>query len=285
MPAGRGIATLFLMLLLSQAGCVAWHQADLEEAARLPAGNLAPGSVVIETVVLRVPWADEQVNHDIWRDIDEQRIDVALRRRLHANGFRCGVIGPQMPEALTNRLQRNTQGEPRPVDIWEDHVSTPKRFQRRRGQPFEIATPQTYDRLPILFRDEEDAIHGYSFENAQCRLVGKPYPRGDSDVDLIILPAVHHGAPRQQFLPADGYLRMEVAQEARRFQTLEMPLRLAPGEMLMITSTPDAKGLGDAFFSDRTTGRRQQRLVLIRIAQTQQDDLFESQLQGAQPTP
>ena len=48
-----------------------------------------------------------------------------------------------------------------------------------------------------------------------------------------------------------------------------------PGQTLILSCTPESKGLGQNFFVDTSHGDPQQKLLLIRLAQTQRDDLFE----------
>ena len=167
-------------------------------------------------------------------------------------------------------------GQPAPISLGDRHVSTPQRFQRKAGQPFEIASPQIHQRLTALYRDVEGLLHGYPLRDAQCVLVGKPYPQTDSDLELWLAPTIQHGEARKRFVPGENFLRMEVTQDRHRFADLRFRLRLAPGEMMVVTSTCEPRGLGELFFTDATTGQRHQRIVLIRLAQTQQDDLFET---------
>jgi len=49
---------------------------------------------------------------------------------------------------------------------------------------------------------------------------------------------------------------------------------LAPGNVLMISGTPDVKGCGSSFFTETDSGTTYRRILLVRLAVTQYDDLF-----------
>ena len=47
-----------------------------------------------------------------------------------------------------------------------------------------------------------------------------------------------------------------------------------PGHVLMISGTPDVKGVGSSFFTEADSGTTYRRILLVRLAVTQYDDLF-----------
>ena len=53
-----------------------------------------------------------------------------------------------------------------------------------------------------------------------------------------------------------------------------MPAVLQPGQSLVLSTTLDVKGLGESFFSHDAASGAVRRILLIRFAQTQFDDLF-----------
>ena len=63
----------------------------------------------------------------------------------------------------------------------------------------------------------------------------------------------------------------------RIFERLRLEAVLSPGQTLLLTSTVDTKGLGDQFFSASAGGGGARKLRLVRLAQTQYDDLFASE--------
>ncbi|MDA0658361.1 MAG: hypothetical protein O3C60_05915 [Planctomycetota bacterium] len=240
----------------------------------MPASKLSADSVVLETVTFRLPLGDIK-SEDFWQQVDEQRIDTDTRRRLESNGFRIGIVGSQLPPLLTRHLDAEVGQPPSTVRQGDSFVTTPQTLSRRRGVPFEIASPENHEQLQYLRLTANGSLVGETLAQAQCLLIAKPFPRNDSDLDLTIEPVVSHGQPRQRFVPGDGAsIRTENSADKRHFPELRWEIRLSPGESLLMTCTEDTKGLGRAFFTDETSGQRRQRLVLIRLAQTQRDDLF-----------
>ena len=255
-------------------GCAAWHTRVPEEPSELPPSKLSADSVVLETVTFRLPLGEVK-SDEFWQQVDEQRIDADTRRRLESNGFRVGVVGSQLPPLLTKHLEEEVGQPTSTVRQGDSFVTTPQTLSRRRGVPFEIASPENHELLQFLRLTANGSLVGEALAQSQCLLIAKPYPRDDSDLDLTIEPVVSHGQPRQRFVPGDGAsFRTEISADKRHFPELRWEIRLSPGESLLMTCTEDTKGLGRAFFTDETTGQRRQRLVLIRLSQTQRDDLF-----------
>ena len=66
----------------------------------------------------------------------------------------------------------------------------------------------------------------------------------------------------------------EMARPRKVFDRLGFSATLAPGSMLLISSFPDRPGsLGHHFFTTEN-GSLQQKLVVVRLAQTQSNPLF-----------
>ena len=61
---------------------------------------MASDSIALEKCSVRFAHADPQLDEEIWSEIDEECLPPAARARLAANGFRVGVIGSHMPDAL-----------------------------------------------------------------------------------------------------------------------------------------------------------------------------------------
>jgi len=92
---------------------------------------------------------------------------------------------------------------------------------------------------------------------------------------LSLEPVIRHGQPTQRFLASDGDSVMKsVSGDNHHFPELCWKSELSPGESLLLTCSDESRGLGQAFFTDATQGDRRQRWVVIRLAQTQRDNLF-----------
>ncbi len=106
-------------------------------------------------------------------------------------------------------------------------------------------------------------------------LAARSFPQGDGTVRLEFMPEVHHGEPRKQWVAGEGTFHLLSGRAREVFQDLLISASLHPGETLLLSCTPDHKGLGQNFFVDVGQGDAQQKLLLIRVAQTQRDELFE----------
>jgi hypothetical protein len=104
--------------------------------------------------------------------------------------------------------------------------------------------------------------------------VVRGYPSGDGTVRVDLVPEIRHGDVKQKWAPGNGTLLRDAGQEASAFDQLRLTAILSPGQTLLVTGTEEAKGLGGLLFS-RGSGESSERLLLLlRLAQTQYDDLF-----------
>ena len=72
-----------------------------------------------------------------------------------------------------------------------------------------------------------------------------------------------------------GILRQAPLREREVFDRLRMSVRLAPGEMLVLMSLPDAGSrLGHYFHTVDSADGPQQKLILIRLAEVPPSDTF-----------
>jgi hypothetical protein len=99
------------------------------------------------------------------------------------------------------------------------------------------------------------------------------------------VPEIEHGPPRQRWIPGDGGdWRLEADRERNVFGGLTLDATLAPGQSFVVTCMPEMDGsLGHSFFTDDYGGTTQQKLVLIRLAQSQLDVLFDTEQILASP--
>jgi len=87
---------------------------------------------------------------------------------------------------------------------------------------------------------------------------------------------LHHGGPRQQWRGEDEQFVLQTARAREVLEVLRFSAVLAPGETLLLGALPDRAGsVGGRFLTDERDGTVEQKLVLVRLAQIQRDDLFE----------
>jgi hypothetical protein len=262
---------------LTVTGCATWREAT-PKSFELPTTRMSPDSVAMEITFVRVPAGQPAINEKLWEHVDEQQVPVAMRRHLNNNGFRCGLVGVQLPSELRDLLDQQSQSDrlDQAVNTGMDVLAQNRRVQSRAGQRAEVVTSSPREEIVVLHKDPAGVkVGGKSFGDAQCILATRSFPQGNGAVRLELTPEVHHGAQQQQFIPGEGTFQVLWGREREVFRDLLIDVTLTPGQTLLLSCTPDQKGLGQNFFVESGRGDAQQKLLLIRLIQTQRDDLFD----------
>ena len=268
------------LAVLSAAGCK-----PFTPPARSPlqTAQLTPQSMVLEIFFARVPLGDPQANTALWTEVDEQRFPTDLRWRLTRNGFRLGAIVGQLPAPLAQILEIKDAPPPsvddmqnKPAKLAGDDKVLRQHLQIRAGQRSEIVASDVYPELPVLLCEGEQ-VCGQTYFDAQGVLAIRVFPEPDGRVRLELTPELQYGPMRQHWSGQQGIMRLDTGRERRVFDSMAVSTLLAPGEMLVMTGLPNRSGsLGHQFFTENKTGHQKQKLLVIRLAQTQHDDLVGS---------
>lgn len=280
----RWPTTIALAWLAVAAGC-----AKMPKSASLLAGTPAADHVALELFFVRLPPDKAAVADALWSSVDEQVVDLDVRRRLAANGFMVGRVGGQLPAAITDLLQITSDAPIQPVD--EPTVIMPTKAplaHRKLIDVFQTETPNRLivtgerERLPklvVLYRDETEggAVRGHTFKNARGSLLTKVFPQADGRIQLDIVPEIEHGEPQRKVEPAEGGTwTMQMVPPRETFDELRLSATLVPGEILVFGSRDDRPGsLAEQFFTERQAHVLQKIVVLIRVIQAKSDDLFQ----------
>jgi hypothetical protein len=273
-----GLASRCVLLqtaaLLAVAGC-AQVVTERQPAARLPPAKMSSDAVALDVAFVRLPVADEAAYEKIWRAADEQPFDVDARRELATNGLRVGILGSELPAELRQRLDAKPELlEELSSDATELDMSAGRRhLQLRAGRRSEIRASRVYPSLPVLI-NEEGRVHGQQLQKAQCQFTLRSFPQGDGQVRLHLVPEIAHGEEKRRYVGNEGSFLFHVGRDRLVLDRLQIEARLAPGEWLILSTTPEVKGLGECFFVDAGGTAAERTLVLIRLAQTQLDALF-----------
>jgi hypothetical protein len=234
---------------------------------------MSPDSVILEMAILDLSPSNEQQARDLWSQVDEQHLAPELVRQLAQQGLRCGIVGAHLPDWIRDSL--NEQNRCLKLDR-SSGTATPNqttmqrrlqcRAQSERCVPISGTFPQ------ITIRDEPDQTHEYS--EGRCYLIIAATPLGDGRVDIELVPEVHHGAPRLRWVGQNGHFRAELAQRETRFDALKVKVTLTAGQTLVFAGRNEPERIGSAVCQADTSHEPSGRLVLLRLAQTQFDDLF-----------
>lgn len=279
----RWSTALPLVLATVAAGC-----ARMPKSSSLLDAPAAADHVALELFFVSMPPGDSAVSQGLWSSVDEQAIDLSVRRRLAANGFVVGRVGGQLPTAVTDLLQVSDDAPMQPVDQPTVIVGTKAPVVHRKLiDVYQIDTPnrivvtgerERHAKLVVLYRDEEEggAVRGQTLPNARGSFLTKVLPQPDGRVKLDIVPEIEYGEPRRDFAPGEGgALTMLVAPPRQTYDGLRLAVSLLPGEMLVFGCRSDRPGsLGQQFLTERQSDALNQVVVLMRVLQGKSDDLF-----------
>ncbi len=119
-------------------------------------------------------------------------------------------------------------------------------------------------------------LGGHTYQQAKAIYSLRVDPRPDRTAIVELTPELHHGAAQAALDGGDdGILKQASLSERKVFEQLQLSVRLAPGEMLVLMSLPDAGSrLGHYFHTVDSADGPQQKLILIRLAQVPPSDTF-----------
>ncbi len=272
--------SVLLLATVVVAGCTT--PVPKRQSLLLPA-RMSSDSVVLDVFFVRYPFGDAGVNEKLWQEIDEQQFAPELRQRLARNGFRAGLVCGQMPTALSKLLELSekpppaTEVEGTKVDILDAEPRVMRQhMQLRAGHPSRIMASSVYPELPLLIAEPGQAS-GQTYTDAQGLFALTSYPQPDGCVRLHIVPELHHGQSRQRWIAGRGMMRLDTSRDKRVFDDMALDVDLAPGSMLILSSLCNRPGsLGHDFFAE-DDGKLEQKLLIVRLTQTQPHSLFAGQ--------
>ncbi|MCI0492127.1 MAG: hypothetical protein L0Z07_04230 [Planctomycetes bacterium] len=272
------------MSMLLVVGCRLLHDPDrLAGRSPLQPARSSSDSVTMEIIWVRFPLADQQLNEEVWQEIDETQIEPATKRALADNGFRAGVIGGAPPAAIARALRMGEAesadapkpGSPQPLDLLVEPTVRGRIQQLRRNQRTEIQASEVCPSMPLLVSDQGE-LRGRTYHDVQAIYALKVDPQPDRMVVLELTPELHYGPAQIRWTSGEeGVLRTAPLRDREVFERLRMTVKLAPGEMLVLLSLPDAASrLGHYFHTVEAAEGRQQKLILVRPSQLPPSDTF-----------
>jgi hypothetical protein len=271
------IGLAVVVLALSASSCA---PVQTQDRSLLKPAEMSPDSVVLDIFFVRFPFGDEQINRQLWKEVDEQHFTTEVRRELLRNGFRAGVVGTQLPTELAELLELTDEpaqsleaSEICLAELESDPAVTRRHSQCRAGGRMEIAASPIHDELPVMV-SEEQGLCGKSYPRAQGMLAVTPFPEPDGRVRLEVVPELHFGQTRQRPVATQCGFRLEVRRPREVFDKLAFSANLNPGHMIVVSCLPDRPGsLGHHFLTEVSSGQKEQKLLVVRLSQTQHDDL------------
>jgi hypothetical protein len=268
---------LVLLAALAIAGCTApLHKGK----SPLMPTQMTPDSVALDIFFVRYPFGDSTVNEKLWEEIDEQHFAPELRERLAGSGFRIGLVSGQMPMELSKLLQLgdkpapgDTAAETKVSDLEAQPRVMRQHLQLRTGLPSKIVVSGIYAEWPVL-RCEGGQLCGQTYNQAQGIFTVKSFPQPDGWVRLELTPELDHDQPQQRWIESQGMAQLAADRPKRVFDDLKLSADLAPGAMLVLGSLPNQPGSLGHYFLTEKEEHLEQKLLIVRLSQTQHDGLF-----------
>jgi hypothetical protein len=243
----------------------------------------SPDSVAMEIIWARFPANDPVLKDAAWREIDETQIGPSVRRELLNNGLRAGVIGSSVPAEIGRVLHQgeSKSGETHPTaaqksaELNTEAIVHGRVLRARRNQRTEIQASEIYATLPLLVSGGRE-LGGHTYEQAQAIYALRVDPQPDRTAIVELTPELHCGEPKLRFTGGDdGLLRQAPLRDRKVFEELRVSVKLAPGEMLVLMSRPDAGSrLGHYFHTVDSPDGLRQKLILVRLAEVPSSDTF-----------
>lgn len=295
------------------AGCANWNPEEATHRQfRFPEIRLSKDAVALEIGVAQL---DEEQIADLeafWSTLDQQTLSLSRRRQLDRNGLRVAIMSTRAPAAF-NELMSPVLPDPQSLGPLGKHLASEKKLQpvsrllvhqrisNRAGESHAVATSDAQQSLACTLRDHEGS-RVITATNATGIFEVTTFPNPDGSVRLSIAPKLRQGDFRRRFSVAEGSFILDQGQATTELQPLNFDLELGVGETMLVAATwpshfgaeEDAEGdlPGDVLFhvhqvqsdsndiaetndngTQNPTGP--QRVLLVRLVQTQMDDLFE----------
>lgn len=286
---GRAACALLLGWLWLPLGCA---PLDVPLADILPRQQMSPQAVALDIISVSLP--DDATSDVIWNQIDEQQLSAEERRRLDQSGLRVGLIAGQMPRELERTVGITATPDdlmqPQAVASDDEATAQIRHMQLRLGGDHHgtILAGGMHEELPLLTsragRDGPE-LTGQTYRQAQGEFRVAARQLDDGRIFVELTPELVHGDVSMQYTATDGVLRPQPGRPKVVFDDLKCALPLSAGQMLVIGPSAARRGaIGQAFLSQEIGGRSRQKLLLVRLAQTQYDALFNEALPPAAPT-
>ena len=259
-----------LLAALCVMGCHLLESGEgLTEQSILKSAAPSDDSVVLDIFWVRLPVDFEAEESGFWSQIQEDRIAVGQRRRLADNGMRAGVIGAAPPDELLRLINPSgAAGADAAKTALEDTGVRRRTRQLRMGKKLEINASQVIAEAPLVLASG-GGLSGRTFHQAQGVYVLETALAEDEKIEVSLLPEVRHGEQSLRFAADEtGVIsRGALTRDAESLTDLRVAAALSAGEMLLVTSLPEAGSrLGELFHTTADGAVPARKAILVRIA-------------------
>ena len=279
--------TFFMRCLLMILACVsitACRSVDrnvLNTQSPLKALEKSATQTELEVVFVRIPPRDHEATEVLWNEVDELAIDAKYRRELNKNGFRVGIIGSQIPSEVqkiletAHRVGKGNISLEKIGDLNSTHAISRKLFLRP-GQQSELLTSSVQKEFQILELRNGNLV-GQTLHDGQAQFVAEVLHGQDDRIALRLVPEIHFGAFRNEYVPGEGMFRLDTSRNKKRLDQLQLHADLDRGQILIIGPQAGQPGsLGHRFFNEQTVDKSISKVMMIRVSDVAADTDAES---------
>lgn len=262
-------------------GCAEWSPLTRSPEAPqkgLKSPKMPLDAVAVDLIFIRLAPEEEDELESVWRQLDEQAIDIEHRRALDANGIRVGVAPTELPIAMQRWVEKAHQKIA--SDLLEqaalaaDVSSHVQKLQCRAGKRKEIVVrPQRS--TPLILLHNDGVAKGRSYDDPMLVFELKAIPNPNGSASLRLTPEVQYGPLLPNYVGQDLTWHREFRRANDRWEDAAVETQLLPGQILVIGGTQVPKGIGEHFLWTETHEKQRQRvLLLVRYSGSQLDELY-----------
>lgn len=288
------VLCLFASLTIA-AGCANWNASNESSSQPfvLAKSRMSPRSVGIEIAVAQLDATQAEQLQQLLRTIDQQELSLETRKQLDRNGLTCGIMSTRPPAVFHDLLEPYTP-DPDSVDIAArplalagklDPISRlliHQRISNQDGEVYPVGTSDPYADLTWTVNHADQSLSGQA-SSARCFFDVTTFPNSDGSAILKLVPVIRHGKEVTRIEVAEGSFVMDRGQRRSNLDDIGFEIQLQTGQTLIIAANnPFADGgaerdlLGPILLGSERSDET--RLLLVRLVQTQMDDLFDRSL-------
>ena len=193
-----------------------------ESASILQPLQASSDVVTVDIYWATIPTDSTAEDEQLWRFVQEDRLDHTLRARLHQNGLRAGVVGGAPPAEIVRMLNPNGETTDTESSEFRSPLVAPTGVSRSTQQlrPGKAATIHASDILteaPILL-SESGQLRGEIYHDVQPVYSLKLERQESGGYNVVLTPELHHGQQRMRW-SADETGMMTLGSATREKET------------------------------------------------------------------
>ncbi|MEZ6095910.1 MAG: hypothetical protein R3C03_17045 [Pirellulaceae bacterium] len=270
-----------------QSGCKSWKEHSGENASPLQRAGLPPNTIALEVVLAQLPASEmDDIKRALEPYLDRQAVSIDYRRPWNENGLVVGTFHSTWPGVLQDALKSKREETLKQVDKvitreQLDAINTPDPVKMHKQTQFTNGEPRTIPMTDFLdvarWTAIENGVERTRTENtvrSWFQIISK-IERGTS-AQITLTPMVSFGPILNGVGVVDHELAFRQKQREVLYADLAVNVSLSAGETIVIYSNANEGELGDLLLGNSNgLDADQERILLLRLVRTQDDDLFE----------